>query len=239
MTSVVGVVIFHIETGLRTEYVVLAEVVAIDLKIIPDAEVTFEERSSVEGNFVVEVMLSLVDWVFVTVARGSGFGGSVDSRGTINSNAVGVLQPEVGQTVFGDRRVPSQELFFGDVVPPGNSLAIVALLDSMPGNAVGWLSRMNWSARLTVLSEHSGDYGPVKEQGQNERLHDSVGGCKNNIAQLETRHVFVSEMSKIMRNRDYTTLSKPEGCTISQGRFARLMNSIIPRTADTSPTGCW
>lgn len=37
MTSVVGVVMFQVETGLRTEYVVLTEVVTTDSEVVPDA----------------------------------------------------------------------------------------------------------------------------------------------------------------------------------------------------------
>ena len=37
MTSVVGVVMFQVETELRTEYVVLTEVVTTDSEVVPDA----------------------------------------------------------------------------------------------------------------------------------------------------------------------------------------------------------
>lgn len=36
MTSVAGVVMFQVETGLRTEYVVLTEVVTTDSEVVPD-----------------------------------------------------------------------------------------------------------------------------------------------------------------------------------------------------------
>jgi hypothetical protein len=56
---------FHVETGLRTEYVVSAVVVVIDSEVGFDAvwsEVTTDVTSFVEGTLVVEVELSLSDW---------------------------------------------------------------------------------------------------------------------------------------------------------------------------------
>lgn len=56
---------FHVETGLRTEYVVFAVVVAIDSDVNFDAvwsEVTTDVTSFVEGTLVVEVELPLSDW---------------------------------------------------------------------------------------------------------------------------------------------------------------------------------
>lgn len=56
---------FHVETGLRTEYVLSPVVVAIDSDVDFDAvwsEVTTDVTSFVEGTLVVEVELPSSDW---------------------------------------------------------------------------------------------------------------------------------------------------------------------------------
>lgn len=90
------------------------------------------------------------------VARSSGTRWSLTAaRDGTYPHAIRLAEPEVGQAVARDGRIPFEEVVKGNSILGWHGLAIIPGHDGMPAVAVGRLAFMNRRPRTGVLCKHN------------------------------------------------------------------------------------